>query len=747
MNAKGRIGVLIPAINNSLHAELLKGAAEQASLLGYDTVVFTNFTNTQVGESDSQYIAGEENIYQLAMSVKLDGILFAAGRFHNQVLTKRLAEQMLARKLPCLCLEQYITGMSCLHAPQRESFRIITSHMIQVHGCKKLYCLTGPKASFEAQERLLGFRDALREAGLPYRQSQSFFGDFWKDAAKTLGEKLADGALPMPDAVVCANDMMAISLTSTLQAHGIRVPEDVAVTGFDGSLNGIVNDPPITSIAGIDALLGKQAICRLHTMIQEEACAAPDLRALSLELGTSCGCTSQTALPQQLANLSRCRELLSRQNEMQAFYKTANLTADMNAAERLIDLIRTADRCAYLIPGWENLQLCLCNDWAGDPGNASVYRRSGYPSQMRLSLSKRRTGNERDNYLFDTAQLLPELANPHAPQTLVVTPLHHKARVFGYCVTGYTDAAQGCFDNHYAGWCDTFSNALELLRVRMCMQHMENQMHQFSQRDVLSGLYNRNGFLQHAPALWAHAEAGANTAFLLLLTFQSNVATPTSANTEYVSLLLASALQSVCSGDSLCARLGDEVFAVAGLLPPHTTLDDHVEQLVKALEARMRPLQKKSAVSQLPALAPYACMLHDTELHRLESMLQTAEDALQESILASTQEHSDYTEHLQQLRTQIRMMPEQPWSIAQLASSMGLSCSHFQRIYRQHFEVSCLTDVISSRISMAKKLLYSTTLNINEISARCGYQNVSHFMKQFKKVTGQTAMQYRKENC
>lgn len=90
MTAKGRIGVIIPMITDSLNAELLDGIYSQAKKLGYDVLVFTNATNSMREFPLTDYVKGEENIFSLAEAAELDGILFAAGCFFNPDLIERI---------------------------------------------------------------------------------------------------------------------------------------------------------------------------------------------------------------------------------------------------------------------------------------------------------------------------------------------------------------------------------------------------------------------------------------------------------------------------------------------------------------------------------------------------------------------------------------------------------------------------------------------------------------------------------
>ena len=81
-----------------------------------------------------------------------------------------------------------------------------------------------------------------------------------------------------------------------------------------------------------------------------------------------------------------------------------------------------------------------------------------------------------------------------------------------------------------------------------------------------------------------------------------------------------------------------------------------------------------------------------------------------------------------------------------MAQSIGISRTHLQRLYKQHFSVSCIDDVINARMNRAKQLLTYTDLRIQEIALQCGYHNESHFMRQFKERVGMTAVQYRNQS-
>lgn len=103
----------------------------------------------------------------------------------------------------------------------------------------------------------------------------------------------------------------------------------------------------------------------------------------------------------------------------------------------------------------------------------------------------------------------------------------------------------------------------------------------------------------------------------------------------------------------------------------------------------------------------------------------------------------NYYDALLELRSFIYRHPKERWTITRLSQLVNLSPSYFQRLYKQTFGVSCISDTISSKIEYAKTSLASSGGTIREISSLCGYDNEEHFMRQFKKIVGMTPSEYR----
>ncbi|MEJ8304172.1 AraC family transcriptional regulator [Saccharibacillus sacchari] len=138
---------------------------------------------------------------------------------------------------------------------------------------------------------------------------------------------------------------------------------------------------------------------------------------------------------------------------------------------------------------------------------------------------------------------------------------------------------------------------------------------------------------------------------------------------------------------------------------------------------------------------PYRDEIIDLELRGLFAKL--ANGLARDAVPART---NRYAESLVQLRSDLYGSPDARMSVESLAERVSLSKSYFQHLYKELFGCSVVTDMIRGRVEYAKYLLGSTRLSVGEIGRLCGYENETHFMRQFKQVTSVTPGAYRKTN-
>jgi LacI family transcriptional regulator len=168
----------------------------------------------------------------------------------------------------------------------------ITQHLTIEHQYHRLCFVAGPRDAPDAAERRLAFEQAVA-ASPGSGITQVIQGDFSEDSGVAAARVML-GRKTMPQAVVCANDQMAIGLQSELQRAGVRVPFDVAVTGFDDVHVSRVIDPALTTVSQPFRDLGSRATRRLLARIDDPKLPpAVEVLPTQIVIRSSCGCLPQ----------------------------------------------------------------------------------------------------------------------------------------------------------------------------------------------------------------------------------------------------------------------------------------------------------------------------------------------------------------------------------------------------------------------------------------------------------------------
>jgi LacI family transcriptional regulator len=226
------------------------------------------------------------------LSGKVDGLLIGEGVVPPPVVTE------LAGRLPVVVVagDTAQRGADVVSADNWSGAHALVTHLVAEHGRRRLFHVDGPATAPDAQVRRLAMQSVIgTHPGTVL--SGSYSGRFTVRSGEEAAERLlrADGGGPLPDAIVCANDQMAIGVLRTLAAHRIRVPEDIAVVGFDDIFPASLCDPPLTTVHQPMRKIGERACDRLIERIADPS-LRPRIELLPAELvlRSSCGCPPGT---------------------------------------------------------------------------------------------------------------------------------------------------------------------------------------------------------------------------------------------------------------------------------------------------------------------------------------------------------------------------------------------------------------------------------------------------------------------
>ncbi|MGH3278671.1 MAG: LacI family DNA-binding transcriptional regulator [Trebonia sp.] len=237
----------------------------------------------------------------LALSGKADGLLIGEGVVPPPVVRR------LARRMPVVLLagDTAQRGVDVVSADNWSGARAIVEHLVAAHGKRRLFHVDGPPTAPDAVTRRLAMR-AVIGAHPGTVLTGSFCGRFTVHSGQEAAERLlADtraAGRPLPDAIVCANDQMAIGVVRSLAGGGVRVPDEVAVVGFDDIFPASLTDPPLTTVHQPMRKIGERGCDRLMERIADRSLRPRvELLPAELVLRSSCGCPPGTVTRRQVA--------------------------------------------------------------------------------------------------------------------------------------------------------------------------------------------------------------------------------------------------------------------------------------------------------------------------------------------------------------------------------------------------------------------------------------------------------------
>jgi LacI family transcriptional regulator len=287
----GIIGLLFPDLGKEAEAEsesplfvdqVIRGAERAATLVG-DAVLIAS-TEGAGGRERARSIAG-----------KVDGLVVTARSLSKADLTS------IARSIPVVLIASQTPQrtLDVVCADNLGGARRITEHLLDIHGSRELAFVAGPSQSPDSIQRFAGFRAAL--TGWAERTGDTLelpttphaHGGFTEAGGARAMTQILDGRPRPPRAVVFGNDEMAIGALAVLRARKLRVPADVAITGFDDIASARHVRPALTTVRQPMRQLGEEAVrILLERLGKPEAGRQLLTLPTELEIRRSCGCAS-----------------------------------------------------------------------------------------------------------------------------------------------------------------------------------------------------------------------------------------------------------------------------------------------------------------------------------------------------------------------------------------------------------------------------------------------------------------------
>ena len=284
------IGFLVDDVDTAFTSSIIKGAIKAAEEIDANLYVFPgkyldpDYRDKKMTTYNYQY----NTLFSYAANCKLDVICILLGVIATTLNEKQQeAFLQLFGDIPVICMCSQVKGYSSVHFDNNIAFFQEIEHLVVEHGARKIGYVGGPKTNDDAMEREKIYRQVMEKYHIDVPKERVVYGDFTNYCMPVIEQLLEQNE--ELDAVVFANDHMALAGYQVFAKHGLQVGKDIKVVGFDDETFALTMNPPLTTIKSNSADVGYQAV-----YLAERCSKQNEIEEISVDSYTivrkSCGC-------------------------------------------------------------------------------------------------------------------------------------------------------------------------------------------------------------------------------------------------------------------------------------------------------------------------------------------------------------------------------------------------------------------------------------------------------------------------
>lgn len=490
-----QILVMMCAINLDNQRKLLEGMIDAAKDTDSNLYVFANYVSYK---DKKEHIEGSYQIMHLPDFRQFDGVIFARNTIQHGPTADYVYRQICESGIASVSIDLELPGMSCFNVNSYEAEFSMVEHFIEEHGAKEIVYVSGSLFRPEGEKRYRAYCDAMKKHGLPVKEENVYIGDFATEGGQLAAREML-AREKLPEYIICGNDAMATAIIDVFKSHGIRIPQDVKIAGFDDAELCELQTPALTTVNKNQHYAGYHAVKEILSQTEGNPKKNYDVPC-ELVIRRSCGCEGE-----EIYNLEKLKDryLHAQVQEQRAADIVRNMSAEYSGMERPKDLIHATQKYIEELD-IQRFYLCMCDEEQifgiqGDNLTGAVDLQQvnvDYTPEITIPLAYE-DGEFREYGTFAKGLVLPEnCRNRDGGNYYVVVPIYYQKWCYGYCVCGNnrfpldSSSFYACVMNIGIG--------LENIRKWMLLKDAVTRLNDMWVYDTMTGIYNRAGFYYHA---------------------------------------------------------------------------------------------------------------------------------------------------------------------------------------------------------------------------------------------------------
>ena len=584
-----KIAVFISALYEDMVRQTVDGLLKAAEGQNVKLIFFTSFADNHTSQSYDRYQdydTGDFVVYLLPDMKEYDALIsfdtYMTGSFIEPI--DRLKRAMTC---PVITMGTVKEGTCSIVNDQDRSFAEVIEHLINIHGCRDIIHIAGPRERSFCQERIEIYQNIMIEQGLPCDEDRIYYGTLRPECGQELVPKILDdyaekGDKPLPDAIVCVNDYTAIGVIQALESRGFKVPADVIVTGYDDILRAQFNEPTITTSAQPFFRVGQTGMENLMKILRGEKVNAVTAVPGTLCRRQSCGCESLDTYRKDMIREKYIRIVTNLES---LALSNTNLILGGAVGDTAEDIYNEIEAGCLRESGFKDAVLCLIDGWEQQK---LIQHRYTLKEQTFNVVCGSWHGKPVKRQRLRKGQLLPdEMMDDDMPY--YIFPVHHLQYFLGYFIVN--PELKGMEQLHIKSWLVSISTVLVNWFFRNQLKDTVDELEVLYQTDMLTGLYNRRGYYRFFESYYEECRnAGTELAvFLIDMNGMKKINDRYGhAEGDFCLCTIAEAMQKSAKQEEICVRTGGDEFVVLAKNYDHSKEQQFVRNVKEYIAQALR---------------------------------------------------------------------------------------------------------------------------------------------------------------
>ncbi len=560
-------------IQNEEILESVRAFTDEAQRRGYYVLVFNSSLGVIHSKNSEMSCFASFDLIPLDI---VDLIAVMHETIGDQAVSNTIAAVAREHRIPLMCYDGQMEGVPSVFSYPYLAFNSLLDHIFSDHGCKRVNLITGIRGDYGSECMVMAYTDALKKHGLPFEEERVAYGDYWDGPAASAAERFL--TVDIPEAIICVNDTMALSVCAVLQEHGLNVPDDVIVTGSDGIVAERYFTPRLTTCARDLVRMSAAALDIAELLMDGEDVDKVTEIPPMVQISESCGCrvTEQRDQNGAIRQILRKLAISAIQED-----EESGLFGELMGRKQ-ITVIDYLDVISSHIP--DDAALCLRDSLSPDMTEESL---SHFADASELMSTASCSRNEKRFSIIARSQLIPNLETVLAAGRCVyITTVYLRDEIYGYYAYYGDNISEECFRLpkfiHTAG--NIIGSNLQTARLR----YMNERLVSARVRDALTGMLNLHGALRAI----SERMASDRTERLRLVMIVIGLRKLRQINSifghtegDQALLSLSAAIMDCIDNDIVAARVGGDEFLLAFF--ESDAENDTAEALIDVLKKRL----------------------------------------------------------------------------------------------------------------------------------------------------------------